>query len=129
MNTAAVVHDDIFSFDLPEDSPTSSHSPVSDPFDFGDSAPDPHQAGNVTMEDDMFGDLLESTPQTDAPSLTHQVSAATEKTIHSSSESGELDFDSFSWDDSPEAPAASGDDDTTDDFDSFFEDSKEKKSP
>jgi len=125
---APEVHDDIFSFDLPDDSPVSYNQPVSDPFDFGEPAAAPHQANNVTIENDMFGDLLESTPQAGAPSFTSRVSTVIEPAVPSSSGTGGLDFDSFSWDDTHEAAVTSGDGDTTDDFDSFFDEKKENSS-
>ncbi len=120
-HAAPEVHDDIFSFDLPDDSPISAKQPVIDPFDFGEPEPAPQRANKVTTEDPIFGDLLESSPQADVPSVTPKVSVVKEPAASSLPEKGELDFDSFSWNAAPEAPATSGKDDTTDDFDSFFE--------
>ncbi|MFZ4857034.1 MAG: hypothetical protein ACOYL3_11620 [Desulfuromonadaceae bacterium] len=126
MHTAPEVHDDIFSFDLPEHQPLTPTLPAEDPFNFDEPVPAADMARTVTFEEDMFGDLLESTPQPEVSSFTAQVSAKAEPAAPSSPGAGEFDFDSFSWDDSPDPPASSGDDDAADDFDSFFEDAKEK---
>jgi len=123
---APEAHDDIFSFDLPDDSPISPHKPVNDPFDFGEPATAPHLTDRVNMEDHMFGDLLESTPHAAAPSFTPRVSAVKEPAASLSSEKGELDFDSFAWDDAPVPAATSKIDDTISDFDSLFDENKEK---
>ena len=128
MPAAPEVHDDIFSFDLPDDSPRAPTGPVEDPFDFSEPAPATPQADNVTLADDIFGDLLESTPHIEVPSIATPVATEVEPATPSPPGTGEFDFDSFSWDDSPDPPAASGDDDTADDFDSFFEDTKEHSS-
>ncbi len=128
MHAAPEVNDDIFSFDLPDVPPVSSSKPVNDPFDFTEPepapAPAPHLTNKPPMEEHIFGDLLESTPQSDAFSFTPKVSVIKEPAASSSPEKGELDFDSFSWDAAPEAPATSVNNDTTDDFDSFFENPK-----
>jgi len=129
MHTAPEVHDDIFSFDLPDDSPLAPTQPAEDPFNFAEPAPTAHQANNVALADDIFGDLLESTPQTDAPMFAVQVSDEAESASPSSPGTGEFDFDSFSWEDSLDAASpSSGEDDTADDFDSFYEDAKENHS-
>ncbi|HIJ88039.1 MAG TPA: hypothetical protein HPP97_10230 [Desulfuromonadales bacterium] len=125
MHTAPEIHDDIFSFDLPDDS-TLSTQPADDPFNFDEPVPAADQSNKTTFEDDMFGDLLESTPQPEVPSFAAQVSA--EPPASSSAGTGDFDFDSFSWDDSPDPPVPSGDEAGADDFDSFFEDMKEKSS-
>jgi hypothetical protein len=129
IHAAPEVHDDIFSFDLPDDALLSPNQPAEDPFDFAEPAPAAYQAHNGALADGVFSDLLESTPHPDAPSFTAQVSAQAESVVPAPSGTGEFDFDSFSWDDSPDPPTPSGDDDAADDFDSFFEDSKEKSSP
>ena len=128
MPAAPEVHDDIFSFDLPNDSAHSSSQPAENPFDFNEPELAADQASSRVLADDIFGDLLESTPQTEVPSFTAQVSVVTEPAAPSSSGTGELDFDSFSWDDTPDAPATSEDDNTVDDFDSFLDDLKENDS-
>lgn len=129
MPAAPEVHDDIFSFDLPDDSPRSPSRPADDPFNFDEPVSATPQANSAALEDDIFGDLLESTPQAEVPTFTAQHPAGTESAVPSTSGSGEFDFNNFSWDDSPSTPAASGDAaDSTDDFDSFFEDPKEKSS-
>ena len=128
MPAAPEVHDDIFSFDLPEDTALLSGQPAEDPFNINEPVPAADQASNRVLADDIFGDLLESTPQTDVPSFTVKVSAVTESAAPSSSGTGKFDFDRYSWDDTPDAPATSEDDDSVDDIDSFFEDAKENNS-
>jgi predicted nucleic acid-binding Zn-ribbon protein len=128
-DAAPETHDDIFSFDLPDDSPLSPHEPVDDPFSFDEPSPAVRQAGNVTSQDDIFADLLESTPHAEESSFAAQVYADEKPAATSSSGSGEFDLESFSWDDSPVTPAAPGTADAVDaadDFDSLFGDMKEK---
>jgi len=130
-HAAPETHDDIFSFDLPDASPLSSHEPVDDPFSFDEPLPAVHQASSVTSQDDIFADLLESTPHAEESSFAAQVSADEKPAEISSSGSGEFDLESFSWDDTPAAPAAPDSADAVDDaddFDSLFGDIKEKSS-
>jgi hypothetical protein len=126
MHIAPEMHDDIFSFDLPDVSTHSANQPASDPFNFDEPVSAVQQANNVTLEDDIFGDLLESSPRKDAPSFAPQIPAEAEPVTPSSSGTGEFDFDSFSWDETPDAQTTSGNDDTADDLDAFFDDPKEK---
>ena len=128
MPASPEVPDDIFSFDLPDDSALSSSRPAEKPCDFNEPEPAADQANSRVLADDIFSDLLESTPQTDVPLFTAQVSAVTKPAAPLPSGTGELDFDSFSWDDTPDAPATSDDDDPVDDFDSFFDGAKENSS-
>jgi hypothetical protein len=128
MSAAPEEPDDIFSFDLPDDSALPSSQPAENPFDFNEPEPAADQASSRAVADDIFSDLLESTPQTDVPLFTAQVSAVTKPAAPSSSGTGEFDFDSFSWDDTPDAPAPSEEDDPVDDFDSFFDGAKENSS-
>src|SRR5665647_416871 len=55
-------HDDIFSFNLPNDSPSISSQHNDDPFNFDEPAMDIKQTNGVKYEDNAFADLLESTP-------------------------------------------------------------------
>ncbi len=126
--TLPEVHDDIFSFDLPDAPSRSVNAPPVDPFSFDEPTPAGPQVNSIKPEDDFFADLLESTSQTEEPSFAAQSSPVAKSTASSPSGTGEFDFDSFSWDDSPDAPATSGNDDTADDFDSLFGDTKEKRS-
>lgn len=132
-DAAPETHDDIFSFDLPDDSPLSSNEPVDDPFRFDEPSPAVRQENNVTSQDDIFADLLESTPHAEESSFAAQGSASEIPSAPSSSGSGEFDLESFSWDDTPAAPTAPGTADAAkdavddaDDFDSLFGDLKEK---
>ncbi|MDD2736099.1 MAG: hypothetical protein PHF56_19375 [Desulfuromonadaceae bacterium] len=130
-HAAPETHDDIFSFDLPDASPLSSHEPVDDPFSFDEPSPAVRQASNVASEDDSFADLLESTPHAEESSFAAQVSADEKPAATLSSGSGEFGLESFSWDDTPAAPAAPDTADAVedaDDFDSLFGDIKEKSS-
>src|SRR5665647_606297 len=61
----AETHDDIFSFDLPDNSPSAPIQANDNPFNFDKPSPDVIQPGSSQSEDDVFGDLLESTPQSD----------------------------------------------------------------
>ena len=118
-------HDDIFSFDLPDDSPSTSDHSNNDPFNFDEPSPEMKQSSS---EDDVFADLLESTSQgDDSPFAAAQagVTPASAKPVDSSSGPGEFDLESFSWDDTPAAPAETDSKDGADDFDSLFGDTKE----
>jgi hypothetical protein len=124
-------HDDIFSFDLPDDSPSAPAHHNDDPFNFDEPSPDVKQSGSSKSEDDVFADLLESTSQTEeSPFAAAQTAAdpvpAAAKAADVSSAPGEFDFESFSWDDAPAAVPDSTE--AADDFDSLFGDTKEKTS-
>lgn len=126
-------HDDIFSFDLPEDSPSASSKPNDDPFNFDEPAHDLNQKDNSTSEDNTFANLLESTSQSeDSPfgmtsaAVTSPTAPAEIKNV-STNAPGEFDLDSFSWDDVPAAPTpvAAPAPAPEDDFDSLFGELKE----
>lgn len=122
-------HDDMFSFDLPDDSPTASVQGNDDPFNFDKTPPEVNQSSRSKPEDDVFGDLLESTSQSEeSPFAAAQTAPppAAAKVAGSSSGPGEFDLESFSWDDTPAVPATTDGTEATDDFDSLFGDTKEK---
>lgn len=126
-------HDDIFSFDLPAGSLSSPAHHNDDPFNFDEPSPDLNQSSSSKSEDDVFGDLLESTSQAEeSPFTTAQTAAddapATAKVAETSPGTGEFDLESFSWDDTPTAAPALDNIETADDFDSLFGDTKEKTS-
>lgn len=125
-------HEDMFSFDLPENAPSATPPPPAtpkndDPFNFADDLP---QAGSkqAKTEDEGFADLLESTSQADdnpfasfAPSAPPVQAQA--QTAAPASGPGEFDLENFSWDDTPAATAASSVQSAADDdFDSLFGD-------
>jgi hypothetical protein len=126
-------HDDIFSFDLPNDSSPPPDGRNNDPFNFDEPSPDINQSSGLKSENDVFGDLLESTSQFEESSPFAAASGGTPtdpvavKVAAASSAPGEFDLESFSWDDSPADDAVSGSKDTADDFDSLFGETKEKK--
>lgn len=125
-------HDDIFSFDLPDEIPPSSGQRNDDPFNFDEPASGVNQTNNIKSEDDVFADLLESTSQSEdspfaAESLTEPPAHAALKTADSTSVPGEFDLESFSWEDTSVAPA-SDNKDAADDFDALFGDTKDKSS-
>ncbi len=128
ISESAEAHDDIFSFDLPENSTSAPVQVNDDPFNFNTPSPDVSRPGSTKPEDDVFADLLESTSQSDdspfaaVPATTPSAAA---KSADSSSSTGEFDLESFSWDDTPSGPAAGESSDDTDDFDSLFGDTKE----
>ncbi|NTV51038.1 MAG: hypothetical protein HGB32_11165 [Geobacteraceae bacterium] len=114
-------HDDIFSFNLPEDSPAPPDHRNDDPFNFDEPSPGTKQENILKSDDDVFGDLLESTSQTEAPTFASGSSVSTSavaKSADAKSGVGELDLESFSWDDTPVAGA--NETETADDFDSLF---------
>ncbi|MEI7815901.1 MAG: hypothetical protein WCI45_01805 [Desulfuromonadales bacterium] len=112
-------HEDIFSFDLPEDSLTAPVLHNDNPFDFDDPLPEINNKKNQQQEDDVFADLLESTSQVETSPL-DTVTVVT-KNKEAPSVPGEFDMENFSWDDSPAAVTPSGSK-TDDDFDSLFGD-------
>jgi len=124
----AEIHDDIFSFDLPDDTPPPSAQGNDDPFNFIDSTPDQNQSSSLPS-DDVFADLLESTSQSDeSPFAATPAAPAAAKVAEVSTGPGEFDLESFSWDDTPAETAATGGKEAADDFDSLFGDTKEKAS-
>ena len=128
VSESADTHDDIFSFDLPDDSP----APVqgnNDPFNFNSPSPDVNQTGASKPEDDAFADLLESTSQSDESAFAAAQTAAptaAAKSTDSSSVAGEFDLENFSWDDAPSTTSVTDRKEAADDFDSLFGDAKDK---
>lgn len=124
---AAETHDDIFSFDLPDDSP-STVVQNKDPFDFINPSSGVNKAAASNFEADAFANLLESTSQSDdSPFAAPQTPAPSVAApgANSTSGAGEFDLESFSWDDAPSDTAAAGSAEGTDDFDSLFGETKE----
>jgi hypothetical protein len=124
-------HDDIFSFDLPDDSLSTPAHHNDDPFNFDEPSPDVKQSSSSKSEDDVFAGLLESTSQAEeSPFAAAQTAdaAAAAKAVDVSSGPGEFDLESFSWDDTPDAAAVPDNTAVADDFDSLFGDTKEKTS-
>lgn len=127
---AIETHDDMFAFDLPEESSPSSAAPLfkDDPFDFDEELPVAVKS-QPKVEDDPFADLLESTSQTNNdPFGAPQAAVAaqtTAKVAASTSGPGEFDLENFSWDDTPSTADVAGDKDVADDFDSLFGDTNE----
>jgi len=121
-------HDDLFSFDLPDDSPSTPARHNDDPFNFDEPSPDVTQTSRSKSEDDVFTDLLESTSQAEESPFAAAQTAAAAKAADVSSGLGEFDLESFSWDDTPDAAAAPDSTEGADDFDSLFGGTKEKTS-
>lgn len=123
-------HDDIFSFDLPDDLAPVPIMGNNDPFNFGEHSPVVSQSNGI-KSDDVFSDLLESTSQAEeSPFAESQIepssaSALETKEVNLSSSPGEFDLESFSWEDTPTAPDSNK---APDDFDSLFGDAKENAS-
>lgn len=115
----AETHDDIFSFNLPEVSPSLPDHHNDDPFDFDKPSHDVQQSDSLKSDDDVFANLLESTSQVEEPT------AKAGKSAESSSAPGEFDLENFSWDDTPTA-ATANDAEVPDDFDSLFGETKVK---
>lgn len=127
VSEVAETHSDIFSFDLPDDSSAASISHNDDPFNFDEPAPEMGNSANVTSDDDIFADLLETTSQTEASPFGAPSAAAVPepaKVPDASSGPGEFNLDNFSWDDAPATPEAESVP-PADDFDSLFGDTKE----
>jgi len=121
---------DMFSFDLPDDSPTQA-APPKDPFDFDDT-PTSSDLGTgafsfdetpATEPADPFASLLESTSQVEGDSSA-PVNPTTPPAAAPASSPGEFDLDNFSWDDTPAAtsPGAANAKPEEDNFDSLFGD-------
>ena len=122
----AVVHNDMFSFDLPAEpaAATGSSFPADDPFNFDDvpaapAAADPFGAtpaksAQEKAEEEAFAGLLESTSQTETPAAKTAAAADQE------------DLSDFSWDDTPEVAEAKPEQ-SGDAFDDLFGDSNETK--
>lgn len=111
-------HNDMFAFDIPEDPPPSV-SPVAvqddDPFNFDYELPDA-DSPKGKAEEGVFADLTGTPPRADDP-------FAAPAAPTDSSNSGEFDLDSFSWDETPAATVtdkgATAENTVTDDFDFF----------
>jgi hypothetical protein len=123
-------HDDIFSFDLPDEPPAIPVQPRTQSFKFDETSVTAMQQNDLTIEDDPFADLLESTNQAHGispPSIINiSLSApAVENIENAPSAPGEFDLDSFSWDDMPGPAAATDTKKPEDDLDSLFAPTKE----
>lgn len=121
-------HDDMFSFDLPDEAASSTSESNKDPFDFIENTSDSKQSINVKSEDDIFANLLESSPTIDeSPFAETALTAASTpaKATQPPAESGEFGLENFSWDDSPAATVADDSKESEDDFDSLFGDTNE----
>jgi hypothetical protein len=123
--------EDMFAFDLPEDTASSTATSTAtasasfndDPFNFDDEPPAAAQKQSI-VDADPFADLLESTPQvSDDPFGAPPAPAA--RTAEATIAPGEFDLENFSWDDTPETSTVGGEKDTVDDFDSLFGDTSE----
>ena len=128
VSESAEAHDDIFSFDLPEEG-ESAPSRNDDPFNFDEPAAETGSVSSAKSEDDIFADLLESTSQTeDSPFGVPPAAAspAPVKAPDASSGPGEFDLENFSWDDTPAASSTSESAPPADDFDSLFGDTQEQ---
>ena len=123
-------HDDIFSFDLPDEPPAIPAQPHTQNFNFDETAVTATQPSRSTIDDDPFADLLESTTQAHGvsplsvnnPSLSAPAEVKVEK---APSAPGEFDLDSFSWDDIPGTTAAADTKKPEDDLDSLFAPTKD----
>lgn len=130
VNETPETHDDIFSFDLPDDSSSAPVLHNDDPFNFDELSPGMNQSSASKSDDAVFSDLLESTSQSDespfaAAQTTGVPAAAAAKAAESSSGPGEFDLESFSWDETPAATSAPDNKKFDEDFDSLFGDTKE----
>jgi hypothetical protein len=133
ISDSAEMHDDIFSFDLPDDSPSTTVQRNDDPFNFDEPSLDLNKANSSKPDDNVFADLLESTSQAEespfAAAQTTVVSApAAAKSADVSSGPGEFDLENFSWDDAPAETDAAGSKEAADGFDSLFGETKANSS-
>lgn len=128
---ASETNDDMFAFDLADDSSDKPSVTNNDPFNFDE----PEEAATAfnkpvpVMEDDsVFGDLLESTSQSDESPFGSSQSTQTQSNVTgSTSGSGEFDLEGFSWDDNSSSTAEETPK-VEDDFDSLFGDMTDKES-
>lgn len=122
-------HDDIFSFDLPDDSSSAPAHYNDDPFNFDEPSPGMSQSASSKPDDNVFSDLLESTSQSEespfAVQETEPPAPAVAKAADSSSGTGEFDLENFSWDETPAATTGADSKEFDDDFDSLFGDTKD----
>jgi len=125
---APETHDDMFSFDLPDETPSAPAPVAFDPFNFDE--PSPAQTSGSKPENDVLGgfrDLLapaEGSPFAAAPPVPPSAPAAANSAPYTT-QPGEFDLDNFSWDGAPAAAAAPAKKEAADDFDSLFGSSKE----
>ena len=128
IDNTAVTHDDIFSFDLSDDSPATAKG-NDNPFGFDEPLSSGKQSSSSGSEGDVFADLLESTFQAEespfGESRASGAPAAAKNTV-TSTEPGEFDLGNFSWDDTPSETKIPGTSEGSDDFDSLFGDTKEE---
>lgn len=121
-------HNDIFSFDLQDDSPTAPSQNNDDPFNFDEPATAQKEVESSNSDDDVFANLLETTSQSDespfADSPSVSVAAPANPKVSQSSP-GEFDLESFSWDETPASNSSVSAPVVEDDFDSLFGDTKE----
>ncbi len=111
----AETHDNIFSFDLPEEVTPQVGAPYRNPLRFDE----PASEGSLPIDQnksgtDVFADLLESTAQMEKTVVSKTV------TDDFSTGPGEFDFENFSWEDTPSPPPAPDSKKNDNDFDSFF---------
>ena len=117
-------HDDIFSFDLPDDSTTLPTQSNIDPFDFIEKNSESESTISSNSEDDIFADLLESSPtQNESPFTGAEATPA--KAVQAPPGTDDFGLENFSWDDSPATTAVNNNKDTEDDFDTLFGDTTE----
>jgi hypothetical protein len=123
-------HDDIFSFDLPDDTLVATTVENDDPFNFNEPEPPSSMpTASNSDDDDVFANLLESTSQMDeSPFAAAQpaTAPAAAKIADLTSDPGEFDLSSFSWDDTPAVTPTPEAPEVTDDFDSLFGDMSDK---
>jgi hypothetical protein len=132
IDSTVETHNDIFSFNLPDDVPATSVQPDDDPFNF-DEPTSPAATMQTTVaksaDDDIFANLLESTSQTeDTPFAAATITAPPAAAPSESSVTGDFDLENFSWDETPAATTVQVTPDAAepaDDFDSLFGDTKD----
>ena len=129
------VHDDIFSFDLPDEQESDSVVPPNEPINFDTVSPfaDIVTGSPFAPQQDSFSDFTD--PEDTSPFGTVSTgfaAAPAEETVDLTSTSTEFDF---SWDDTPPLPVAPEEAGTAepdsnvelDDFDSLFDEKKENR--
>jgi predicted nucleic acid-binding Zn-ribbon protein len=127
------IHDDIFSFDLPDEPQSLPSQSIDDPFGFDVLPPDENRIVSTNSDDTFFADLLETTsigsqsPFADEKMTIAPASADPVESVFSSG-SGEYDLENFSWDDASSKTAVSEGASVTDDFDALFGEAKDKSS-
>ncbi len=133
MSETIETHDDIFSFDLPDDAVPAPSFGNNDPFNFDEHSSEVSQSKRM-KSDDVFSDLLESTSQAEESPFEQSLVESSSSTAtgaiaeNISSSPGEFNLESFSWEDTSAAPSAADSDNAPDDFDSLFGDVKESTS-